>query len=322
LNASENITSERTVVNVAAVMWDDGLGNIYGPASGSARTLICPGPMLSIDITGPATGEPCDTLTFTIEVTNVSANVTAENVTLGYILPFGTSYVGSSGGGTYSDGVVSWDLGSLAAGGSRQVTVTITYCVLPVGAVIVSPASAVWQCPVGATRGPIFDTTTTLIVAAPLPPPPPPSPEPEPEPEPSPPPSLPVSPPKPSMPRPSPPIFSVTNLRVEPYGTGHRICAQVQNYGGSIGDHVVTLVIDKVKEKSTTVTLPPGSAIRVCWTVYDLQAGKHMVEVGPERAWLTISASQASSMALAWLMLGFFGVLIVGLLVIVALRRL
>ena len=186
LNASENITSERTVVNVAAVMWDDGLGNIYGPASGSAQTLICPGPMLSIDITGPATGEPCDTLTFTIEVTNVSANVTAENVTLGYILPFGTSYVGSSGGGTYSDGVVSWDLGSLAAGGSRQVTVTITYCVLPVGAVIVSPASVLWQCPAGVSRGPIFDTTATLIVGAPLPPPPPPAPPPPPEPEPSP----------------------------------------------------------------------------------------------------------------------------------------
>ncbi len=321
LKAADNITSERTVVNVATAVWQDGLGNDYGPASGSAQTRICPGPMLSIDITGPATGGPCDTLTFTIEVTNVSANVTAENVMVQYILPLGSSYAGSSSGGSHSGGVVVWNLGSLVPQGSREVTVAITYCVIPVGSEIVSVAGSVWQCPAGVTRGPIFDTTNTLIVGLP---PPPSEPEPEPvsprlSPEPAPP--VPLLPPKPSPLRPSPPIFAVTDLRLEPYATGQRICVQVQNYGGSAGEHRVFLVIDGVTKDHAVVMLPPGSATRVCWTVYEIGPGKHLVEVGAERAWFTISAEQAGNMVLAWLLLGFFAVLVVGLLIIVILRR-
>ncbi len=325
LKVADNITSEMTVVDVAAAVWQDGQGKGYGPAGGSAQTRICPGPMLSIDITGPATGEPCDTLTFAIEVTNVSTNVTAENVVVQYILPLGSSYVGSSSGGAYSDGVVVWHLGQLGAGGSYEVTVTIAYCVLPVGAEIVSVAGTVWQCPAGVARGPIFDTTSTMIVGSPPPPEPEPEPEPTPQPQPSPqpapPPSTAALAPRPSPPRPSPPIFAVTDLRVEPYATGHKICAQVQNQGGSMGEHRVVLTIDKATKGSTVVMLPPGSATRVCWTVYGIGPGKHLVEVGAERAWLTISAGEAGNVALVWLLLGFFATLIVGLLIIVVLRR-
>lgn len=95
----------------------------------------------------------------------------------------------------------------------------------------------------------------------------------------------------------------------------------MQNYGGSAGEHKVFLVIDGATRDHAVVMLPPGSATRVCWTVYGIGPGRHLIEVGAERAWLTISADQAANMVMAWLLLGFFAVLIVGLLIIVILRR-
>ncbi len=319
LKASDNITSERTVVNIAAAVWQDNLNNYYGPASGSSQTLICPGPMLLIDITGPSTGEPCDTLTFTIAVTNVSTSVTAENVTVQYILPLGSSYAASSSGGVYSDGVVVWNLGSIGAGASRQVTVTIAYCVLPVGSQILSLAGTVWQCPAGGTRGPIFDTTSTIIVGSPPPPPPPPPPLPPPPPPPSP-------PPAPTQPRPSPittdpgwselPSITVSNLTIQMNKQDQIICVYLYNSGGP-GAYNLSLKINGVVKSTKSVTLSRGSRQQICWTVRETVPGKYLVEVEGQRAWFTVRGNNVTTMALILGIVGFFVAILLGLIFII-----
>jgi hypothetical protein len=88
----------------------------------------------------------------------------------------------SSDGCAYADGTVTWNLGTLAAGGTRTVTVTLNYCVIPAGSDIISTAATAWQHPGGTMHGPVFDTTKTHINEVPPSPPPPPPPPPTPAP--------------------------------------------------------------------------------------------------------------------------------------------
>ncbi|MBW2622819.1 MAG: DUF11 domain-containing protein [Deltaproteobacteria bacterium] len=320
LMADPSLDQEEVATNVAVVGWRDGLDNEYGPASAIAQTRICPFPVLSIAVNGPATGEPCDTLTFRLRVTNTSATIPADNVTAQYILPSGSSYVSSSDGGAYANGMVVWNLGALVAGGSREVTVTITYCVIPVGSEIVSPAGVVWQCPSGIIRGPVFGTTRTRIVASPEPPPPPP---PQPTPTPS------------HRQRdidrahfekrkegPAPlPTYSVTNLAVSSSGKGHQVSVNVSNNGEKAGVYTVYLKINSRIRDSATVTITPGSTKQVCWTLDDTKPGNYMVEVSSQRAALIVPDEGKQSRLVIAAVLGvlLWAFLVAG--IIIALRR-
>jgi len=322
LMADPAITTEEVLTDIAVATWKDELNNDYGPRSASAQTRIYPYPVLSIAISGPATGKPCDTLTFTLRVTNTSATIPADNVTAQYILPSGSSYVSSSDGGAYTNGMVVWNLGALAAGGSREVTVTITYCVIPVGSEIISTAGTVWQSPSQITYGPVFNTTRTRIIASQEPPPePPPPPPPEP--------SGRLFKPyddatgvldggSPATSRPQPaclPIYRVDNLKVESYGHAYRIYADVYNDGCGTGKYTVYLKINGKIENHTTVSVSANSPKHIYWVVERTKPGKYSVEVAGNRTVLTIPGSETGIILLTVFALVLFILMSVALII-------
>src|SRR5690606_23604602 len=65
-----------------------------------------------------------DTVTYTITVSNAGPS-TATNLVITDTIPAGMEYVGSSDGGSYSAGVVTWNAGNLVAGGEVTRTVTV-----------------------------------------------------------------------------------------------------------------------------------------------------------------------------------------------------
>jgi uncharacterized repeat protein (TIGR01451 family) len=65
-----------------------------------------------------------DDLTYAITVHNEGSGP-AQNVTLSDPIPAGTSFSSATGGGTLGGGTVTWNLGSIAAGGSTSVTLTV-----------------------------------------------------------------------------------------------------------------------------------------------------------------------------------------------------
>ncbi|MBI5100624.1 MAG: DUF11 domain-containing protein [Nitrospirae bacterium] len=75
-------------------------------------------------------GQAGQTITYTLNYANTSGSTQATNVVLSDILPAGTTYASSSPAATTNPGVgnngtVTWDLGTVAAGGSGSVTVTV-----------------------------------------------------------------------------------------------------------------------------------------------------------------------------------------------------
>ena len=82
-------------------------------------------PVLELTKTASADlAAPGDTLIYTLNYSNVG-NDQATGVTLEDHLPTNVSFVSASDGGTESGGIVSWDLGSIPAGTSRSVTLTV-----------------------------------------------------------------------------------------------------------------------------------------------------------------------------------------------------
>jgi len=171
------IAEQTVLIDTAAATWKDSLANEYGPAGESFTTTAYLFPVLSMTVSGPPTGQCGTNLVFTLSLTNNSSTVDAGNVIAQYLLPSSCNYVGSSDGGAYAGGVVTWNLGSLAAASTRQVTVTISCCDAPAGSDIISTGVAVWQYPAGNMHGPAFDTARTHIQPSPSPTPPPPPPE-------------------------------------------------------------------------------------------------------------------------------------------------
>lgn len=78
-------------------------------------------PSLFVTLDGPATYETGDPVVYTLTITN-TGNAAATNLTVRNWLPTGATYVS---GGTYSAGVVSWNIANLAAGNSTSVQYTV-----------------------------------------------------------------------------------------------------------------------------------------------------------------------------------------------------
>ena len=79
--------------------------------------------ILDVDATGSAQIGLLANATYTISVTN-TGNFDATNTELTATLPEGLTYVSATDGGTESDSVVTWNLGTIAIGGSRSVGLT------------------------------------------------------------------------------------------------------------------------------------------------------------------------------------------------------
>ncbi len=302
LRVDPSLVNELSLRNMAVTTWKDDLDNNYGPAGSTARTDVTLFPLLSIAITGPSTGQPCDTVTYTLRVTNTSTNLAADNVIAQYIMPAGLIYMSSSDGGSYTDGMVIWNLGTLAPGGSRTVTVTLNYCVIPAGSDIISTAATAWQYPGGTMHGPVFDTTKTHITEeSPPPPPPPPSPPPLPQPQ-----TSPVPQPqvtshsstmvgvgdRPWLPTPSStpataiinkpvdlPAFKSSNLVIQSTENGHIIYVDVTNTGKATGTYTLNLKLNGYVEQSTALTLNPSASTRVQWMIDDQAPGTYNFEI-------------------------------------------
>jgi len=331
LQADPALAEDILLDDIAAAVWEDNLLNHYGPAS-VAQTLVTPWPLLDIDISGPSTGEPCDTVTFTINVSNTSNHLDAESVFVQYILPSGTAYVSSTGGGTCADGVVTWGLGPLAALGSQQVSVTITYCVLPVGSEFISPVGLVWMYG-GTMHGPVFDSTGTRIVAPPIPPPPPPPPTP-PAPEVI---TAPAAQQLPSHsstmstrpwePRtvdlPSITVQSATlsASNVNP-GAPVTISAMVTNTGKVNGSTRLTLYINGVMDQTRGLTVKSGSSIPVQFTVSREIPGTYSVYVnGVSAGSFSVSDNLGNNIVLVLSSLCLLTALFIGILMMLRRRQ-
>jgi uncharacterized repeat protein (TIGR01451 family) len=80
--------------------------------------------VLTLDKTGPATLFAGRDAQYGIKVANTGDTV-AKGVVLKDVIPAGTTFVSASGGGSATADTVTWNLGDIAAGDSRDVTLTV-----------------------------------------------------------------------------------------------------------------------------------------------------------------------------------------------------
>jgi uncharacterized repeat protein (TIGR01451 family) len=98
------------------------------PTSGAAvQTTVTSDPILNIgktDSPDPAVAG-VDNITYTLSYSN-TGNSNATNVVITDTVPAGTTFVSATGGGTQAGGVVTWNIGGLASGGSGLVQVVVS----------------------------------------------------------------------------------------------------------------------------------------------------------------------------------------------------
>ncbi len=93
--------------------------------AGSPFIIDIPSPDLTVSKTdGVATADPGANLTYTISFAN-QGDGEGENVVIKDTLPDYVTFVSASDGGTEAGGVVTWNLGTLPAGASDSVTLTV-----------------------------------------------------------------------------------------------------------------------------------------------------------------------------------------------------
>jgi uncharacterized repeat protein (TIGR01451 family) len=102
---------------------------VTDPTSGNNSATDTDSITLRSDLAVTKTDSPdpvyyLENITYTIVVTNNGPS-DATSVVLTDGIPVGTSYVSNAGGGTLSSGTVTWSLGTIAAGSSASVTLTV-----------------------------------------------------------------------------------------------------------------------------------------------------------------------------------------------------
>jgi len=113
-----------------------------------------------------ATALPGETLVYTIGYENVG-NADATGVTIADVVPALTSFASASNGGINTAGTVNWTVGTVAAGNSGSVTLTVTLdSTFPIGTTPVTN-SAVIAAP-NAPPVPPTPPVTTTVTAAPV----------------------------------------------------------------------------------------------------------------------------------------------------------
>ena len=80
---------------------------------------------IATTVSGPLTVNVASNLTCTINVANVGPSL-ASNVVVSDSLPVGSTFVSASGGGIYTNGVVSWLVSNFNNGATTNFTVTVT----------------------------------------------------------------------------------------------------------------------------------------------------------------------------------------------------
>ena len=113
-----------SVENNAFSIEGDGILPIFGPP---VSTAITGGPVASLTVSkaAPATVASGGSLTYTITYSNVGSGPAAA-VVITDTVPTGTTFVSATAGGTFAGGVVTWNIGTVAAGASGSVSFTAT----------------------------------------------------------------------------------------------------------------------------------------------------------------------------------------------------
>ena len=327
LQIDHDLIQETVLTDTAMATWHDEFGEDYGPATGSCSTSVTPFPELSISLAGPSSGQVGTALTFTVGVNNESDTMAANNVVAQFMVPSGCSYNSSSDGGTNAGGTVTWNLGSLSALGTRQVTVVITPSTAPPGSDVISTSAMAWQYPAGTSHGPKFANTTTFILPVPIPPTPPPTPELSP---------LDMMPMMPrssgtvnSVPNPSPmqlPYIylqstSLSTARVTP-NNPVTVTAVFANKGTVNGSTAVKLYVNGYSEASQGVALASGQSRSVSFDIVKAEPGQYQVYInGTSAGSFTVEDTYSSDIVLTVSLACILAALVLGTIMIIRRRR-
>ena len=327
LHVDHSLIQDTVLTDTAMATWHDEFGVDYGPATGSFSTSVTPFPELSVSLAGPSSGQVGSALTFTVRVTNNSDTMAANNVTAQFMVPSGCSYNSSSDGGSNAGGTVTWNLGSLAALGARQVTVVITPTTAPPGSDVISTSAMAWQYPAGTSHGPKFANTATVILPAPPPPPPAPTPEPFPQYQ------------LPSVPHSSGTVNSVTNPPAMPLpyiyiqsaslSTGKvtpnspvTVTAIFANKGTVNGSTAVKLYVNGYTEAAQGLALASGQSRTVSFDIVKAEPGQYQVYVnGTSAGSFTVEDTYSSDIVLAVSLACILAAFVLGVIMIIRRRQ-
>ena len=114
-----------TYDNSATGTYSDFTGTVYPVSSNATQTIYADDePLLTLTASAPTiTAQP--TVTLSIAYVNDGA-AGAQVVTITDTLPAGATFVSATNGGTLAAGVVTWNLGTVAAGGGGTVSIVVT----------------------------------------------------------------------------------------------------------------------------------------------------------------------------------------------------
>ena len=163
------------VVNVTAAQGATVSNNNYSIQADSVAAI--PGPPVTTNVTAPVTPNlsisktaPTSVvsganLSYTITYGNAAGAGNATNVVVRDTLPAGTTFVSASSGGTLSGGVVTWNIGSLAAGTTNQTLTLVVRVTAAAGATITNSTYSIQADSVTAIAGAAVTTSVTAPVS-------------------------------------------------------------------------------------------------------------------------------------------------------------
>src|SRR5439155_764372 len=137
--------------------------NETAPTNGAAiTTTVSSAPVLNISKTdAPDPVAPGSNVTYTISYSN-TGNMNATGVVITDTVPANTSFVSATGGGTLAAGVVTWNIGALAAGASTSVQLVVQVATpLPNGTIITNGTYSIDSNETAPTNGAAVTTTVT-----------------------------------------------------------------------------------------------------------------------------------------------------------------
>jgi uncharacterized repeat protein (TIGR01451 family) len=114
-----------TITNTATVATPTDDPNLTNNTSPPVGTTVTPLANLAVGKSGPASVLAASNLTYNIFVTNLGPS-TASGIVVTDSLPIGVTFVSASGSGTTNAGVASWSLGTMIAGATTNLTLTVT----------------------------------------------------------------------------------------------------------------------------------------------------------------------------------------------------
>src|SRR5437867_2299240 len=166
--------SVRVVVGVASPLANgtvitDGTYSIDStettPVAGSAiTTIVTSAPVLAVSATdAPDPVAAGGTITYTLNFSNTGSSG-ATGVVLSDTVPVNTTFMSATGGGALSAGIVTWSIGSLAAGGSGSVQLVVRVASpLANGTVITDGTYSIDSTETAPVSGSAITTTVTSV---------------------------------------------------------------------------------------------------------------------------------------------------------------